>query len=99
MGLAENWYPKNLPVPVRSKEIKIDCNGKSKQEIFYEGINSTYNITEDDKRLRNDVTNFEQQRVEYPTRREFNFYNVQLLNADKSLHEAFSELGFNLIEP
>jgi len=99
LGLAENWYPNNLPLPARSKEIIIECNGKSRQEIFFEGINSTYNITEDDKRLRNDVTNFEQQRVEYPTRREFNFYNVQLLNADKSLHEAFSELGFNLIEP
>jgi len=99
LDLAKNWYPSNLPLPARSKEIIIECNGKSRQEIFFEGINSTYNITEDDKRLRNDVTNFEQQRVEYPTRREFNFYNVQLLNADKSLHEAFSELGFNLIEP
>jgi erythronate-4-phosphate dehydrogenase len=97
LGLEENWYPKNLPAPVRSKEIKIDCSGKSRQEIFFEVINSTYNIAEDDKRLRNDVSNFEQHRTDYPVRREFSFYNVRLLGADKSLHKALSELGFNFI--
>lgn len=96
LGLEGNWYPKYLPVPAVSKEIKIECIGKSRQEIFFECINSTYNICEDDKRLRSEVTNFEEQRTEYVTRREFNFYNVHLLHADKSMQEAINELGFNL---
>lgn len=97
LGLKKNWYPKNLPAPAGSKEIKIDCSGKSKQEIFFEIINSTYNIAEDDVRFRNDVKNFEQLRTDYPIRREFSFYNIRLLNADRSVREALSQLGFNLI--
>ena len=97
LSLRENWYPNNLPIPARSNEIKIDCLGKSSKEIFFECINSAYNISEDDKRLRSEVCNFEKQREEYPTRREFNFYRVHLLNADKYMHEAIKGFGFNLL--
>lgn len=96
LGMKKNWYPNELPIPNRSNIIKIDCEDKSKQEVLYECVASSYNILEDDWRLRNSMHNFEKQRSEYPTRREFNFYNVQLTNASESIKHSVSELGFNL---
>ena len=69
---------------------------KSNQEIFFELIKSTYDIMEDDQRLRNSIDNFEKQRGEYPVRREFTYYDVHLNNADEKIKSAVSELGFNL---
>ena len=96
LGLEPNWYPEHLPSPNKSKEIYIDCLGKSKHEILYECINSTYNIMEDDYRLRKSISDFEKQRAEYPIRREFNYYQVHLINSDESIKSAINELGFNL---
>lgn len=96
LGLERNWYPSHLPSSTRSKAIKINCSGKSNQEIFFELINSTYDILEDNKRLRNSVSDFEKQRGEYPIRREFTYYDVHLNNADEKIKSAISELGFNL---
>jgi len=98
LGLKPNWYPETLPSPNRSKEIMLDCTGKSAQEVICDCIIATYNITEDDKRLRNSVMEFERQRAEYPVRREFNYYDVHLINADESIQSAFIGLGFNLIK-
>jgi erythronate-4-phosphate dehydrogenase len=96
LGLKQNWYPNNLPVSTKEKEIKIECAGKSKQEIFFECINSTHNIKEDDKRLRESASSFERQRAEYPVRREFNYYDVHLNNAEESIKKAINDLGFNI---
>jgi erythronate-4-phosphate dehydrogenase len=96
LGLLPNWYPEVLPSPKKSKEIKIDCRGKSTQEVIYECIISTYDITEDDKRLRKSVSEFEKQRAEYPVRREFNYYDVHLSGSDGLIISALNELGFNL---
>lgn len=98
LGVEKNWYPKNLPPSDKSKEIKIECADKSKQEVLFESIDSTYNIIQDDERLRNSVASFEKQRAEYPIRREFNYYNVHLKNAEEKVQKAISELGFNLIK-
>lgn len=96
LGLERNWYPTHLPLSNKSKEIRIDCTGKSNQEIYFELITSTYDILEDDQRLRKSVFDFEKQREEYPVRREFNYYDVHLINADESIRSAVNELGFNL---
>jgi erythronate-4-phosphate dehydrogenase len=98
LGLEPNWYPEPLPSPNRSKEIKIECREKTAQEVIFDCIISTYDIAEDDKRLRSSVTGFERQRTEYPVRREFDYYDVQLRNADELINSAISGLGFNLIE-
>jgi erythronate-4-phosphate dehydrogenase len=95
LGIKPNWYPQNLPAPNKSKDIKIDCNEKSTQEVIYDCISTTYNIIEDDIKLRNSIAEFEKQRAEYPSRREFNYYDVYLSNAEESLSSAISELGFN----
>jgi len=95
LGLGQNWYPTHLPLSNKLKEIGIDCQGKLNQEIFFELIKSTYDILEDDKRLRNSVKDFEKLRGEYPVRREFTYYDVHLTHADESIRSAVSELGFN----
>lgn len=97
LGLDQYWYPKNIPNPVSSKVIKIDCSGKTDQQILFEIITSTYDITEDDKRLRKSVLEFEKQRIDYPTRREFNYYQVTLKNASEFIIKSITELGFKLI--
>jgi erythronate-4-phosphate dehydrogenase len=96
LGLKPNWYPEHLPSPRRAKEIMIDCKGKSTQEVIFDCIISTYDIAEDDIKLRNSVSDFERQRAEYPVRREFNYYDVHLCNADGLISSVISELGFNL---
>lgn len=95
LGIEQNWFPTNLPSSTRSKEIRIDCLGKSNQDFFFELLTATYDILEDDKRLRNSISDFEKLRSEYPVRREFNYYNVHLNNTDESLNSAVNELGFN----
>jgi erythronate-4-phosphate dehydrogenase len=95
LKVKPNWYPEHLPSPSRSKEIEIDCRGKSTQEIIYDGIISTYNVADDDRILRKSVSEFEKQRAEYPARREFNYYNVLLNYANESITSTITELGFN----
>lgn len=97
LGLKANWYPSSLPKPDKSNEINVHCKGKSLQEIFFECITHTYNITEDDKNLRISPSQFEQQRINYPIRREFYFYKVRLINADSQVRDKIKEIGFNLI--
>lgn len=95
LGIEYNWYPKNLPAPKQSSEITVDCNNKSFQQVIYECVNFSYDIFSDDTRLRNSVEDFEKQRAEYPARREFNYYNVRLINADDKTRSAIHDLGFN----
>lgn len=97
LGLEANWYPRLLPKPDKSNEISVDCKGKSLQDIFFECIMQTYNIEEDDKNLRLSPFEFEQQRINYPIRREFDFYNVRLINADSQVRDKIKEIGFKLI--
>ncbi len=97
LGLKANWYPSLLPEAVESNEINVDCKGKSLQEIFFECIIQTYNIEEDDKNLRLSPSQFEQQRINYPIRREFDFYDVRLINANSQVRDKIKELGFNLV--
>lgn len=97
LGLTQNWYPANLPTSNNPRTIKIDCAGKLTQDIIYQVIKSTYDILREDKQLRNAVNNFEKLRGVYSGRREFSFYNVQLMNSKKSIDNFVRELGFNLL--
>ncbi len=96
LGLQPNWYPTNLPLSNRSNEISINCAEKNIQEIYFNCIHPTYDIMEDDLRLRKSVSDFEKQRSEYLVRREFNYYDVHLDNADEATQQKISELGFNI---
>lgn len=96
-GIDARWYPAEIPNPITPNKIIIDCSGKSHQQILREVVMPTYNILDDDKRLRNSVHTFEKQRGTYPVRREFPFYNIELINGREEIQTSLVELGFNVL--
>lgn len=79
-----------------NKDIIIDSNGKALQQLLTEAIWATYNIREDDRRLRASVETFEKQRGDYPVRREFPFFNVFCNTNDIKAVKKLEQLGFRL---
>ena len=92
LGL-ENWKPSGVELPL-NPEIIIDGTGLTEQQIIANAILHTYDIRNDDHDLRNNVTDFEQLRGDYPTRREFPAFTIKAKNiAEKTLGK-LKELGF-----
>jgi erythronate-4-phosphate dehydrogenase len=91
----KNWFPQNVPIP-QNAEIKIDIKNNSNQEIINQSILTTYDIQSDDKRLRNSVHTFELQRGDYPMRREFSSYSINLDKGNNSLIENLKNIGFKI---
>ncbi len=92
---ANNWKATNVEKPTDS-EIMIDGTDRSVQAILAEAILATYDIREDDTRLRASLTTFEKQRGDYPVRREFPAYQVfGKFNSIKVI-EKLKKLGFGL---
>jgi len=98
LGIEDKWYPSAVPSPPNSNELILECKGKSDQEIIYEAVIQTYNVSGDDNKLRDSINTFEKQRNEYPIRREFQYYRVNLKNGNQKVKTALAKLGFNLAE-
>ncbi len=92
---SENWYPKNIPLPA-SPYISIDCEGKSNEGIIREAVNHTYNIDEDTERFRHSPPDFEKLRGDYPLRREFNSYLVDLKEGTEKVRQMLETIGFKI---
>ena len=92
----KDWYPEKLPDPEDSV-ITIDGKGKSELDIIREAVEQTYNISEDDTKLRFSPADFEKLRSDYPVRREFSAYTVNLKNSDKKTKTILSEIGFGIL--
>lgn len=88
-----DWYPNNLPNP-ENNIIKIDCTGISDQQIQEKAIRSTYKIEKDDENLRNSIQDFEKLRGNYPVRREFSSYTIELENNTELIKNNLTDLGF-----
>ncbi len=93
----QDWEPTGLPVPEKA-EIDIDGAGKNLQQILYEAVRDSYDIMEDDKRLRDSVNTFEKQRGTYPVRREFGSYSIRLKNDTVDAGPLLLKLGFNILK-
>ena len=90
-----NWKCTNIELPEKT-EIFIDGTGKSMQEVLAEAIFATYDIRDDDRRLRGSLETFEKQRGDYPVRREFPAFSVICkINNIKTI-EKLKKLGFKL---
>lgn len=90
-----NWKCTGVELP-GTTEILIDGTGKSTQQVLAEAIFATYDIRDDDARLRNSVSTFELQRGDYPVRREFPTFTVICkINNIKTIHK-LKQLGFRL---
>lgn len=91
----DHWKCSDIERPA-SADIFIDGTGKNTQQVLAETIFSTYDIREDDKRLRASVDTFEKQRGDYPVRREFPAFNVFCkINNIKTINK-LKQLGFRL---
>ena len=95
LGLT-NWFPENIPSAPNEK-IKVDCWGLTAQEVISKVVLLTYSIKKDDLTLRNSISTFEQQRGDYPLRREFSAFKISLINDDKNNKDILNQLGFNII--
>lgn len=93
---CKDWRVKEIPLPAQPVEFSIDATGKSLQQILTEAILYTYNIREDDRRFRENPTEFERQRADYPVRREFPAFTIRLSGAGPTCENALRGLGFNL---
>lgn len=91
----ENWYPANVPITA-SPYISIDCNKKPEEEIIREAVIKTYNIEEDNARLRLSPTDFEKLRGDYPLRREFTSYTADLKDGTEKVRQILNGLGFRI---
>ncbi len=84
----KNWEPE-MPQPVHEK---IDGNDLATMCDVYDVILQTYDIREDDQKLRKQPASFEDLRNGYPVRWEFEHYRVNTLQPHcKTL---FNKLGF-----
>jgi len=91
------WFPTWIPKPV-NPDIFIDGKGKSTEEILSETNSFTYDILADDQRLRSSPNTFEQQRGNYPIRREFPAFTVYKKNIDPPSSQTLKNLGFKVID-
>ena len=91
----QNWEPTDLPLP-ENHTFTVDCLKKSIQEVLSEVILHTYKVDEDDARLRKSVETFEKQRGNYPLRREFHAFTLNLVHNHSNLDKILGNLGFKI---
>ena len=89
-----DWYPFDAPEPPQPLHFVLDCRGKSLQNCLCEAIWNTYTVNDDDGRLRTSPETFEQQRGDYPIRREFEAFTIKVVNAIPEIEERLKKLGF-----
>lgn len=96
---CSDWEPDEVPLPAQPVEFCIDAAGKDPRRIVSEAILYTYDVMEDDHKLRNDIKAFEKLRSGYQTRREFPAFTVRITNDDSGRATVFlREAGFNITE-
>ncbi|MTK53583.1 4-phosphoerythronate dehydrogenase [Paludibacter sp.] len=90
------WQPGSIPLPQQSTLLTIDASNKTLSQLFAEVVWATYAITDDNERLRNAVADFEKQRGNYPIRREFQAYTINLKHGNSQLVDFLKALGFQV---
>jgi erythronate-4-phosphate dehydrogenase len=78
--------------------IEISCKGKDTEDIIREAVDHTYNISEDDLKLRFSPADFENQRGNYKVRREFPAYSVKLSGGNKQIRILLENFGFRVLQ-
>ncbi|MDA3879412.1 MAG: 4-phosphoerythronate dehydrogenase PdxB [Prolixibacteraceae bacterium] len=91
----DHWQCENVELPANTT-IQIDAKNKSSQQIVAEAVLATYPIWEDSERLKQSPETFENQRGEYPVRREFPVYTVKLQNHESEVGEILKLMGFSI---
>jgi erythronate-4-phosphate dehydrogenase len=96
LGLnLKNWKASKVEKPAIS-EILIDGTNKTSQQIISEAILATYDIRDDDARLRASVPTFEKQRGDYPVRREFPAFTIAGKFSNPKVIDKLKKIGFRI---
>lgn len=96
LGL-DNWRPEGIELPAHPV-IQIDGKGLTEQQIISKAILHTYDIRNDDALFRSKPADFEKQRGDYPTRREFPAYTIEATSVSQETMQKLKKMGFNLKE-
>lgn len=91
-----DWAASGIPAPSQSLEFDICAEGKTLQEVLTEAVLHTYDITADSYALRSDLGAFERLRGDYPVRREFTSFTVNLHGGTPQMTGRLRELGFKV---
>ena len=94
LGL-DNWVPEGVEIPA-STMIQIDGNGHDEHYALAKAVIATYNIDNDDGKLRQNPGLFEKLRGDYPVRREFGTYTIEAKNIQIETIEKLKNLGFRV---
>ena len=98
LGCA-GWTIDMVPIPAQPLEFSIDAQDKHYRQVLQEAILYTYDVLGDSRRLSDSPETFEQQRSEYPVRREFPAFTVKVENDPTGRCEVFlREAGFQIAE-
>ena len=91
----DNWQCTNVELP-ENTTIRIDGKSKTLQEIIGEAVLATYPIIVDSEKLKKSPETFEQQRGDYPVRREFPVYTIDAAYVEESTLQLLAKIGFNI---
>ena len=91
----DDWYPEKLPAPAHC-EIDIEPSHKSILTILHEAFVKSYDIMQDDSKLRSSPSSFESIRNHYPTRREFPAFHIKLASPHPQAQRLLTDLGFSV---
>ena len=91
-----DWYPDMVPAP-EHPEITLDGTGTNMQEMLLDVVNRSYNVMEDDRRLRESPEHFEELRGTYPIRREPGAFRVKIINDQAGAGTVLEKLGYQVI--
>jgi erythronate-4-phosphate dehydrogenase len=89
----DDWEPSGIEPPAQPV-IELEGGKHRENEILANAILSTYDIESDDAALRANPRLFEQQRGDYPVRREFGAYSIKATRIEPGLMDRFRKLGF-----
>ena len=92
----EAWEPTGIPEP-QNPVIHLDGFEHSPEELLCQAILRTFDVMEDDQRFRSNPSEFEKLRGNYPVRREFPAYQIQISNGKEESVEKLRNLGFRVI--
>ena len=96
---CRDWEVTELPEPQQTLEFNVETADRKPQDVLAEAILHTYDIMEDDKKLRADISMFEKLRSGYQTRREFPAFCVKPLDDATGRATVFlREAGFYVSE-
>lgn len=95
LGL-DNWAPVNIPLPPETL-LHADVSESNRNELLWDLFQQTYDVTKDDRRLRENPAAFEQLRGDYPFRREPSAYSVRLFQGYREITELLEKLGFSVL--